>query len=242
MIFVLQCYSLLLMGFLCITSSTCRMRGYHQCVSSFLAILYFFTMSAFSMDSDAQSASRDDTIIEEVVVPAVVTVVSHVFNEWCQTDRRFKWQHSRLNWPEHVAMLIHTKQFETKFHMSPEAFNKLVNILQPMIKLDLIKSQNSTPLASDHLYPELIMACGIHWLTEGSYHDIHDWAGISMNSFIISETCFLMLSYLPVNSRSSGQRMKQKCRTLLKNSRRRVPMGYLIDDVLVPWMAFWFPS
>ena len=102
------------------------------------------------MDSDAQSASSDDTIIEQVVVPAVVTVVSHVFNEWCWTDLRFKWQHSRLNWSEHVAMLIHMKPFESKFCMSPEAFNKLVNILQPMINLDYIKSQNSTPLASDH--------------------------------------------------------------------------------------------
>ena len=37
------------------------------------------------MDGDAQSTASNDTIIEEVVVPAVVTLVSHVFNEWRRT-------------------------------------------------------------------------------------------------------------------------------------------------------------
>ena len=129
MSFVLQCYSSLLMGFLCITSSMCRTRASLWVISGHSTSLSFTTL-AFSMDGNTQRTASNDTIIEEVVVPAVVTVVSHVFNKWRRTDRRFKWQHSRLNWPKHVAMLIHTKQFESKFHMSPEAFNKLVNILR----------------------------------------------------------------------------------------------------------------
>ena len=34
------------------------------------------------MDGDGQSTASNDTIIKEVVVPAIVTLVSHVFNEW----------------------------------------------------------------------------------------------------------------------------------------------------------------
>ena len=47
--------------------------------------------------------------------------------------RKIKWKHTRLNWKEHVEKLLHEESFDSKYRMSLEAFNTLLELLRPMI-------------------------------------------------------------------------------------------------------------
>ncbi len=108
---------------------------------------------------------------------AAATVLFNIARE----ERVFKWGEERLNWEENVERLQHKNQFADKYRMNLETFNKLLEILRPKITVDYIKSMNSTPNASEPIYPELVMHVGIRWLAGGVYHDIED-SGVSRDS------------------------------------------------------------
>ena len=42
-----------------------------------------------------------------------------------------KWEHQRIDWNEHVTKLLHEKRFHREYRMSLEAFNQLLEFLQP---------------------------------------------------------------------------------------------------------------
>lgn len=91
-------------------------------------------------------------------------------------QRKIKWKHSRLNWSEHVAKLLHEGSFNATYRMSHEAFNTLLAFLCPMITPNLVKALNS---CDEEIYPEMVMAVGLRWLSGGSYLDIKNVYGIS---------------------------------------------------------------
>jgi len=78
-----------------------------------------------------------------------------------QTSCNFKWQDKRLNGDLHLQKLQHTGQFGSTHHMSFQRFTKLKGMLGNCTVLDAVKSSNSTPDASDHICPELIMHIGL---------------------------------------------------------------------------------
>lgn len=94
-------------------------------------------------------------------------------------QRKIKWKHSRLNWNEHVEKLLHEEYFNATYRMSHEAFTSLLNFLHPMITPNLIKALNS---CEEAIYPEMVMAVGLRWLSGGSYIDIKNVYGISKST------------------------------------------------------------
>jgi hypothetical protein len=51
--------------------------------------------------------------------------------------------------------------------MEEESFNKLCNLLRPHITVDEIRAK---AYGAGPIYPELVMAIGLHWLAEGPTH------------------------------------------------------------------------
>jgi hypothetical protein len=93
-----------------------------------------------------------------------------------QLERNFRWQHTCLNWEEHVAKLLHENAFGYTYRMSLDAFNNLVELLQEDITADPRMALVST---GDPIYPEMVVAIGLHYLASGSYIDIKNMYHLS---------------------------------------------------------------
>jgi hypothetical protein len=98
-----------------------------------------------------------------------------------KTKRLFKWEHTRLNWEEALEKERHQKSFESKYHMSEDAFFTLLELLRHDISVDFTKSRNSTQ-GNDPIYPEIILATGLRFLGGSSHKDLADIFGMSINS------------------------------------------------------------
>ena len=131
---------------------------------------------------DSDDVYNDDLTIVTKVVALIVKLP--------ETKRAFKWENTRLNWNEHVTKLLHTKEFDQTYRMSHDAFKNLLEILRPMITVDVVKSCNSMP-SSEPIYPELVMHIGVRWLAGGSYADIRDVAGVSTASVVRCRNMFM---------------------------------------------------
>ena len=82
-----------------------------------------------------------------------------------------KWEHQRIDWNEHVTKLLHENIFHHEYRMSLETFNQLLELLQPSITVNVVKSNASSGLYSSnqYIYPELILvAIGLCWLASGN--------------------------------------------------------------------------
>jgi hypothetical protein len=108
-------------------------------------------------------------------------VIFMLFNQNKTTSRNFKWQHIRLNWEDHLEKERHQNTFESKYHMSEKAFNKLLQHLRDDITVDFTKSRNSTQ-GNEPIYPELIVATGLRFLGGSTHKDLEDIFGLSLNS------------------------------------------------------------
>lgn len=113
----------------------------------------------------------DDNDINEFVVAFMATQLTN--------SRVFKWKTQRLNWEEHRAMLIHKRKFHKMYRMTATAFDDLVEIVRPVVEVDVRKSMASTPLSNSTIFPALVVAAGLRWAAGGSYHDITTYLGIS---------------------------------------------------------------
>jgi hypothetical protein len=74
--------------------------------------------------------------------------------------RKKKYQYTRLNWPKHVEKLEHNGGFQRTYHMSINAFQRLVGLLQKDIEPDRKQSQCSTS-GNVPVSAELVVAAGI---------------------------------------------------------------------------------
>jgi hypothetical protein len=66
--------------------------------------------------------------------------------------------------------------------MTFDSFCKLLDIIQPALLLDEVKSQNAS-FGKDAITLEIQLHCGLRFLAGGSYQDIHHLACISHASF-----------------------------------------------------------
>ena len=103
-------------------------------------------------------------------------------------ERRWKWQHERVNWSMHVEKLTHQDMFDRTYQMSLNAFNTLLELLRGYITFDILKSLNS---CDDPIYPELVLATGLCWLAGGSYLDIKEVYNFSRSSYYQCRDTFL---------------------------------------------------
>ena len=78
-----------------------------------------------------------------------------------KTRRREKHRYKRIDLEEHFEMCRITNGFQNRYHMSEQAYKKLVRILN--IKVDNVKSKASTD-GNTPISPEMIVAIGLRFL------------------------------------------------------------------------------
>jgi hypothetical protein len=75
------------------------------------------------------------------------------------TQRDDKETFTRLEWLEHVEQQVRRRRWNGKYHMSPEAFAMLVDLLRPMLEVDPIRLGSHEPIL-----PEIVVAIGVRYL------------------------------------------------------------------------------
>jgi hypothetical protein len=83
-----------------------------------------------------------------------------------QQIRNDRWEHKRLDWNAHVALLQHKGSFENKYLMSLLAHGKLIQILDPFLQRKEYNSYRPEPILVDH-----IVANGLHIVSGGRPKD-----------------------------------------------------------------------
>jgi hypothetical protein len=147
---------------------------------------------AASSDDDNASASTDSMSEEEEDSALFMTIMSLAtfIMDGMKGERIFKMHGKKVNWQDHIELLLHRNEFTSTYHMEKETFDALLSILRPLITVDIIKANNSTS-NDGHIYPELVMAVGLRWLGGGNQPDIRDWSGMSSTSFYRIRNLFL---------------------------------------------------
>lgn len=87
--------------------------------------------------------------------------------------RNDRWHHERLDWPKHVAKLVHEGSFVNEYTMSIPTHGKLVRILDPILKRVEYNSRGD-PIKVEH-----IVAAGLRVLSGGRVKDQKHIVGTS---------------------------------------------------------------
>lgn len=96
-------------------------------------------------------------------------------------ERRIKYKHRRINWEEHMDMLRHTRQFQSRYHMKESSFNTLINLLRDDIKVNEVRSRASS-MGNEPIFPELVAAAGLRFLGGEFPKSLADIYGMSVAS------------------------------------------------------------
>ena len=83
--------------------------------------------------------------------------------------RSIKYDHTRINWDEHIDRLVSTNKFEQRFRMPLSSFHYLIEELREPLTISFKLSMNST-LGNDPIYLEAIVAVGLEILGCGDTH------------------------------------------------------------------------
>lgn len=105
--------------------------------------------------------------------------------------RKAKWQYQRIKWKAHVVELRHTRLFKNKYRMSVRAFRKLTRILGKNITVD----ETFCPV-SESIYPEIIVAVGIRYLSGAKCLDLTTCYGLSLTSVYRCRNLFITAVYV----------------------------------------------
>ena len=93
--------------------------------------------------------------------------------------RSIKYDHTRINWDEHIDRLVSTNKFEQRFRMPLSSFHYLIEELREPLTVSFKHSINSTS-GNDPIYPEVIVAVGLQFLGCGDTHSsLADTYGMS---------------------------------------------------------------
>ena len=82
-------------------------------------------------------------------------------------DRKERWQHRRIDWPEHLKLLLHENSFQDDYGMSLNAWNKLRSIVRVHLERKWRYSRDLEPI-----FIEIIMGIGMRFLRGGKMNDI----------------------------------------------------------------------
>jgi hypothetical protein len=95
----------------------------------------------------------------------------------------------RVNWIEHRDKIISRGHFRRTYRMSPESFEKLVEILRPVLTVNATKAFARSPAGP--IIPEIRLHCLIRYIAGGSYLDICTLVSIPHSTFYYSlwKTC-----------------------------------------------------
>jgi hypothetical protein len=96
-----------------------------------------------------------------------------------------KWEHSRLNWDDHVRQLVHEDSFENEYGMPLSCYNGLVHILRPKLQK---KDYNCR---GELITTEHVVANGLRILGGGRPKDQRHIVGMSRDASYKSFCSFL---------------------------------------------------
>ena len=91
---------------------------------------------------------------------------------------------------EFMRWSIHNGTWQRKFHMSPEAFDYLVDVIRDDVGVDKWHSKCGSG-GNDPIIPEMSVMMGLRFMGEEIRKTIEDFAGISPNSCV--RHCFNFL-------------------------------------------------
>ena len=111
-------------------------------------------------------------------------IFEHLFDE--TVTREAKWHHRRIKWEAHVVQLRHEKLFKRTYRMTLRAFQKLTRMLGENIIVD----DTCCPVY-EHIYPEIIVAVGLRYLSGGKCLDLKTAYGLSLTSVYRCRNLFI---------------------------------------------------
>jgi hypothetical protein len=94
--------------------------------------------------------------------------------QWSDSLRKERLDHSRMSWQRHAAQLIHEDLFVNEYTMSYDAHSELVDILCPFLQRKEYNSRSSEPIAVEHM-----VAAGLRVLQGGRAKDQRHIVGSS---------------------------------------------------------------
>ena len=112
----------------------------------------------------------------------------YIFDEFIldYDARKAKWHHKRINWEAHVLQLQHEDLFKRTYRMSLPAFQKLTHILGKSIIVD----ESYCPV-HECIFPEIIIAVGLRYLSGGRCLDLKTAYGLSLSSVYRCRNLFI---------------------------------------------------
>jgi hypothetical protein len=139
-------------------------------------------MSSFLAIEDDE---EDDKEIKHYIKSIAFIRLQHFFDQdvdslqglLSYTSREAKWHHRRINWETHVMQLQHENLFKRTYRMSLRAFHKLTALLGKNIIVDEVHCP-----VDEFIYPEIVVAVGLRYLSGGSSLDLKTVYGISLSS------------------------------------------------------------
>ncbi len=134
-----------------------------------------FTSSSFDDPSMDFSDSNDDSSMYTINSDNSLLQLCPITMRL--SERAVKCHHCQIDWENHALILHHEKQFDCKYRMSYESFNKLFSILHLALEQNDSKSMNSC--AEPALSAPHILGLTIPWLSGSSFHDIRDAGNFS---------------------------------------------------------------
>ena len=91
--------------------------------------------------------------------------------------REAKWHHQRIKWEAHVVQLQLENLFKRTYRMTLQSFQKLTRILEKNIVAD----ESCCPV-HEYIYPEIVVAVGLRYLSGGKCLDLKTGYGLSLTS------------------------------------------------------------
>ena len=144
--------------------------------------------SSSGSDSDSSnSSSSSDNFDEEWLTMLSCTLlgISASYFDKIKQEMKFKAYDNnpeRVNWARHVELKEHHNKFQSTYCMQHETFKTLVEMIREKITFNIVKALNSAPNMQP-IYPELVVAVGMRFMSGGKKTDIKDWANISKTSY-----------------------------------------------------------
>ncbi len=118
-----------------------------------------------STPPSAYQVSDED--LEEIQEIAAILEAVKTEESILTPTRRSKYMHECKNWENHKIELVETDQFHISMRMEVEHFDELLDEPRSEITLSYCHSMNLTS-GNDPIYPEVILACGLQYLTGDS--------------------------------------------------------------------------
>ncbi len=102
-------------------------------------------------------------------------IFQHFFDE--SVTREAKWHHRHIKLEAHVIQLQHVNLFKRTYRMPLRAFQKLTR----MLGKDIVVDESCCPV-HEHIYPEIIVAVELQYLSGGKCLDLKTCYGLSLMS------------------------------------------------------------